>query len=115
MLADPIDDENITMLSRMPRTGYFTITEHLHHPHRIAHCPHCLIDDDDPSISDLQCTPISRCWYARHIDDDVMELRSQYRKQRVDGGRGDLHIVVQRFLGTEHKQPFTVLRHDAVK
>ena len=75
-LADPVDDKDVAVLRRVLSARNVVIAKHFRDPYRIAHCPHRLVDDDDPPIGDLQRPPIRRCRYAGHIDNDVMELRA---------------------------------------
>jgi hypothetical protein len=63
-------------------------------PHGIAHRSHRLVNHDDPSIGDFKRPPICWYWDARHVDDDVMELGSQDREQRVDGRWRELHMLL---------------------
>ena len=109
--ANTIDDEGAAALCR----GVAITIKHLCQPNRIAYGSHGRVNYNDPPVGDLQCPPIARCWNARHVDNDVMKLGSQDREQRVDRRRGELHVIVQRFLAAEHKQPLAVLGHQTIK
>ena len=103
-LAAAVDDEDVAALGA-------AFAEDRAQPHGVAHRAHRLVGDEDAQIGDVEGPPVGRRGQPRHIDDDVMELRAQHRKEGVDRPDGEFHLLVQRLLGAEHEEPLAIGRH----